>query len=337
MPDPKYPFPDDVPDMQLPSREPKPPAAQSSSAGDGYAAEGGPPATAKWKKGDRVLAPWEPTYLYAGTIEKIEAARALIEFDDGDSGWVKLIHVQPLQLKRGQEVLCRRRMGPHFLPAEIREVNGEDVRVEFVDGVEERTTVAAVRVPCQPQGTGAEQIEVRSHTAFLKHLRSGDRVWALWNNQALFVGTVGEMRDDDAHIRFDDGDQAWVRLEHLLPLDLLPGMFVMGRWQMGGSFYPGTITKVQGERVHIRYDDGDQEWTTPAALALPLGPPPAAPGAPPPNAASTARPNSGAPARPHPADADNDVEVGWNPRLVLVVGGVALTAVALIFYWLGSR
>src|SRR5438067_1083380 len=49
-----------------------------------------------WKAGDRVLAPWEPTFLYVGTIAKIEDQQALIEFDDGDSGWVLLEHVRGL-------------------------------------------------------------------------------------------------------------------------------------------------------------------------------------------------------------------------------------------------
>src|SRR5947209_5423525 len=84
-----------------------------------------------WQPGDRVLAPWEPTFLYAGTLERVEGRRALVRFDDGDAGWVELSFIEPLALQAGQRVMSRRRMGPHFFPGEVREVEGENVDVEF--------------------------------------------------------------------------------------------------------------------------------------------------------------------------------------------------------------
>ena len=279
----------------------------------------GSPRRAVWKRGDRVLAPWEPTFLYAGTMEQVAGGRALIQFDDGDSGWVDLAFVQALALTAGQRVMSRRRMGPHFFPGEIREVDGEEVHVEFDDGKEERTTVASLRIPCQPLGRGAEQVKATSSMAFVEHLQEGDRVWALWNDAALFPGTVNELGEGEAHVHFDDGDQAWVRLEHLMPLEIIVGMFVMGRWRMSPRFYPGTITDTEGDRVHIHYDDGDEEWTTAAALALPIQPPP------PPAAA---RPEAAEPA---------GAAKGWDPRTVLWVAGLVVVAVAVLFYALGQR
>jgi hypothetical protein len=44
------------------------------------------------------------------------------------------------------------------------------------------------------------------------------------------------------------------------------GAKVQARWNMGAKFYSGTITEVQGDKLHIHYEDGDQEWTTLAAL-----------------------------------------------------------------------
>jgi hypothetical protein len=266
-----------------------------------------------WKRGDRVLAPWEPTYLYAGTVEQLAAGRALIQFDDGDSGWVDLELVQPLTLRPGQKVMSRRRMGPHFFPGEVREVEGEDVHVEFDDGKEERTTVAALRIPCEPRGRGAEQVKATSHTAFLDRLQEGDRVWALWGDAALFPGTVSERRGGEAHIDFDDGDEAWVRLEQLMPLEFIVGMFVMARWRMGAEFYPGRIADTEGDRVLVHYEDGDEEWTTAAALALPMPPPEAAGAAP------------------------IIVRQGWDPRTVVWVGGLIVAFVGALCYWLGQR
>jgi hypothetical protein len=275
--------------------------------------------TTKWRKGDRVLAPWEPVFLYAGTVNAVREGKALIEFDDGDSGWVELAHVRPLSLQRGQRVMSRRRMGPHFFPGEVREVAGENVQVEFDDGKEEETTVASLRIPIPPLPHGAEPVKATSHRAFLERLQEGDRVWALWNNAALFAGTIGERNENEAQIHFDDGDEGWVKLEHLLPLDLIVGMPVMARRRATGEFHPGVISDTEGDRVQVRYQDGNEEWTTASALALPLTGPPSPAPAP-----------GHAPAPPMPP-------VGWRPSTVLGVGGIIVTAVAAFFYWLGGH
>jgi hypothetical protein len=34
---------------------------------------------------------------------------------------------------------------------------------------------------------------------------------------------------------------------------------VWANWWELGDYYPGVITKIQGEHVHVRYDDGDEE------------------------------------------------------------------------------
>lgn len=129
MPSPNGPNPGNIPDMSLGERSEKPaPAQPLPEVSTSYTPQPEPvktPSSAEssappdWQEGDRVLAPWEPVFLYAGTIKQIkideaQGDQALIQFDDGDAGWVFLFSLCPLEVKNGQKVLSRRNMGPHF-------------------------------------------------------------------------------------------------------------------------------------------------------------------------------------------------------------------------------
>jgi hypothetical protein len=165
-------------------------------------------------------------------------------------------------------VMTRRQMGPHFFPGVIREINGREILIECDDGQEEWGTLGSLRIRCEPVGEAVEVVAANSHFAFLDHLQTGDRVWAVWNNAAFFPGTVGELNDQQVHVQFDDGDQAWVFLADLLPLDIIPGMPVMCRRKTGPQFFPGTIADFEGERILVQFEDGSEEWTTVSSLAL---------------------------------------------------------------------
>ena len=111
--------------------------------------------------------------------------------------------------------------------------------------------------------------------AFTEDLEIGDRVWAPWSKDKLFAGFVERLNDEEVLVHYDDGCQGWVLRRQVHPLFLTVGLRVLGRWQMGWTFYPGAVTLVDGNRIHIQYDDGDREWTTVAALAMvcqPTGP-----------------------------------------------------------------
>jgi hypothetical protein len=208
-----------------------------------------------------------------GRVTEIKGNQALIEFEDGDAGWVLMDSIRPLAVQRGQKVLSRRQMGPQFYPGEIREVRGDEVLIVFADGQgEEWTRIAALRIPCQVLGPGADPVRLGSPQQPAPMVRPGDRVWAPWDSGTLFVGTVDQVQGDEAHIHFDDGNCGWVQLNQLARLQIPIGLRVLGRWKMGGQFYSGIVTKVQVERIFIQYDDGDREWTTPAALAVPCQP-----------------------------------------------------------------
>jgi hypothetical protein len=69
-------------------------------------------------------------------------------------------------------------------------------------------------------------------------------------------------------VQFDDGDDEWTTPQRMVPDDLRVGDRVFGNWQKGGVYFPGKITKREGDKIHIQYDDGDQEDTTVAVARV---------------------------------------------------------------------
>jgi hypothetical protein len=174
MSNPNFPDPDKIPDMSLGERTdkpapiqplpPLPPASYESKAVPI------PPAPAyesptwheppQWRRGDSVLAPWEPAFLYPGVIRDIthDGARgdqALISYDDGGEGWVFLFSLHPFELKIGQPIEARSGSGTQYDPGEIVKMHRDEVLVRWDDGAEEWILQSMIRVPCVANSPGA--------------------------------------------------------------------------------------------------------------------------------------------------------------------------------------
>jgi hypothetical protein len=223
-----------------------------------------------WGVGDRVLAPWEPDFLYAGTIGEVRGDEAHIDFDDGDSGWVPLDELRELLLEVEQVVLCRKQMGPLFHPAIIEDVSGETVHVAFADGEKEWTTVAAVRVPREP-GAGAEPTNIGSPHAFVERLERGLRVLAPWENFFLYPATVLEVQGDEVHVHFDDGDSGWVLLHQVHPLEIPVGLTISVRGR-GLRFEVADVLSVEGDQVKVALESGARRVVPIESVRIPCIP-----------------------------------------------------------------
>lgn len=67
---------------------------------------------------------------------------------------------------------------------------------------------------------------------------------------------------------YEDGDRSPLTAAQLRPFSMSVGQRVYGNWRGGGSYYPGRISEVVGEAIHIQYDDGDREWSTPRMVRI---------------------------------------------------------------------
>jgi hypothetical protein len=261
-----------------------------------------------WSVGDRVLAPWEPEYLYAGTVSQIQDEDVHIDFDDGDSGWVPLSELCPLQFEVDQPVLCRKEMGALFYPATVADMSGETVHVTFDDGGDEWTTVAALRVP-RKAGPGASPTRLGAERGPAIQLQRGLRVLAPWESFFLYPATIIDIQNDDVHVQFDDGDAGWVGVIQIHPLQLPAGLMVTVRGS-GRLYRPAEVVCAEGEEVAVRLESGATVTVPLAAVRVPC---------------LSAGPN----ARPTSVSGGPGL-MGWLiPLLVLVALGVGLVLLSL--------
>jgi hypothetical protein len=122
--------------------------------------------------------------------------------------------------------------------------------------------------------------------------KAGDRVLASWLDGYFYPGRVRQVQGDSCAIAFDDGDVAWVHEANVRGPDIRPGSQVFCRFHAGPMYLPGTVQQQHGEKIHVRYESGEQEWTTISLVRVrrPL----ANPGAPP----AVPHPSPGMPAGP---------------------------------------
>jgi hypothetical protein len=97
--------------------------------------------------------------------------------------------------------------------------------------------------------------------------KAGDVVWAEWKPNAWFHGKIAKVDGKDLYIAFDDGDKATVDASKIA-LDRAPKKDlvkvetrVLAKFKKGG-FYPGKITKIDGDHYDIKFDDGDVDTVT---------------------------------------------------------------------------
>jgi hypothetical protein len=218
-----------------------------------------------WNHGDRVLAnrPPEP-YWYPGTVRHIDGDRLYVIYDDGEDALLTGEQLMPLKIEVGDRVWARLPAGRTYSLARVVRVDGEQLYLEYDDGEQERSSLGMVRIDRKNWKGRTPQAQ----SGWI----DGDRVLARWGGDFFwYPGTVQGVKGGRVNVCFDDGGRERVAAEHVVKLDLAVGSRVFGRWKGGPAFFPGRITKMEGERIHIQYDDGDQEWTTVSVVRVRRG------------------------------------------------------------------
>jgi serine/threonine protein kinase len=107
----------------------------------------------RWQVGDRVLAPLEPEWLYVATVEQTKGESLFVSYCDGESDWVKVPDVRPLDIDKGARVWAWWN-GPYY-PGTVTERKGYSVHIAYDDGDREWTELSYIRVPSGKTEDGA--------------------------------------------------------------------------------------------------------------------------------------------------------------------------------------
>jgi hypothetical protein len=214
---------------------------------------GEPVADSNWRNGDRVLGRWFDFYWYPATVLAIGTKGYQLLFDDGDQRVVSDRGLMPLDVEEGEELFIRPKDQSLrvYTPARVLRVRGETIDVELDDGTHEANQkLSRARLWRCPVGTRGAAFD------------EGDRVWAQDMDGFVYPADVLSMDHDKIVVSFLDGPERMLTPELLRAFELRTGTAVQCRWKAGPAYFPGKITQTEGDRVHLAYDDGDQEWTT---------------------------------------------------------------------------
>jgi len=83
---------------------------------------------------------------------------------------------------------------------------------------------------------------------------SKDKYW--------YPATVLKIDGHRYFVRFHDGDEEWTNKSFMKTEDIKAGDKGYGNYKNAGKYYPGQVTQRKGPAIHIKYDDGDEEYTT---------------------------------------------------------------------------
>ena len=137
-------------------------------------------------------------------------------------------------------------------------VSGEVIDVELDDGTQETNQkISRARLWRCPVRVTSIPFE------------EADRIMAQDVDGYTYPAEILSIDGDKVVVHFLDGPERMLTPELVKPFALKAGMSVECRWKGGQTYFPGKLTQVEGDRAHIAYNDGDEEWTTIRLVRLP--------------------------------------------------------------------
>jgi hypothetical protein len=102
----------------------------------------------------------------------------------------------------------------------------------------------------------------------------GSRVLAVWPIEQIYwyPATVKRSTSRWVEVHYDDGHKARVKASEVMKIDIQVGSRVYARVKGGPVYQPAEVTRVNGEKIRVAYDDGGNEMTTISVVRVMRGP-----------------------------------------------------------------
>lgn len=94
-------------------------------------------------------------------------------------------------------------------------------------------------------------------------VKVGDEVLAPWMNDGFFYpAIVVAVQGMNSHVAYLDGEESDVPVDTIRRGVFGVGMTVQVNWKGQGRYFRGVIQQRIGQAMFLKYEDGDQGWTT---------------------------------------------------------------------------
>lgn len=208
---------------------------------------------------DRVLACGFDLDWYPAIVLFVDANRIEVLFDMGAQAVLHPDKIRPFLLQEGDSVYCRLRGGRDYFPGRISKLEGEKVLVNYDDGHSETTSVRLLRL---------KRDEWFPNNPSMK-IAVGERVLACYYDLCWYTGMIVSVDGRRIRIAFDDGDQSMVTPDQIRPLRLEIGDRIQCRFGGAMEFTPANINDINGEKILVRSEEGQEEWTSQRMIRYP--------------------------------------------------------------------
>lgn len=93
--------------------------------------------------------------------------------------------------------------------------------------------------------------------------KAGARVLAQYKGgDTWYPGKVVSHKGSQVEIAYLDGSSETLPSGHVRSFDWKVDTKVTCQFKRGENWYPGKISSIKGDKIHVKYEDGDEEDTT---------------------------------------------------------------------------
>lgn len=200
------------------------------------------------------------------TLESDASGHVRVELHEGPSVWVEASEISPAMLVIGSVVVVRDASGA-LSRGTIAASADRIVTVTTESGTSVMLPLSAVIAVLH--GAGAVPVVVPDHVVadppppppdprrFAVHAGTTE----LWEQVGIAACSGGTAR-----VLGPNGALLSVPSRDVMTLGAAVGEMVSARWQDGETSYAGVVLAVEGRLYRVRYEDGSEEWVTPAQI-----------------------------------------------------------------------